>query len=108
MLSLVRTTVVLTPKAQDIKARHVNAFGLKKMLSAALYLFDRLSDGERIELVSQVTIDELQEKTKPSGTLSQAPMGAQASAAARTAATAAASAGTKRGGTRRGKKAKSA
>ncbi len=49
----IRTSVVLTAKAEGILQKHRNAFGLKKVLSVGLELFDALSDTEQKARVSE-------------------------------------------------------
>lgn len=51
MPSKIRTTVVLTKKAQKIKGQYGAALGLKGVLSVGLELFEGLSDTEKINRV---------------------------------------------------------
>lgn len=53
-----QTAINLTAQAQEIKNRVVQAFSLKMLVSAGFYLFDKLSDGEKIDLISRVSADE--------------------------------------------------
>lgn len=56
------TTIVLSQKATVIKTKYYNAFGLKNLISAGLYLFDGLSAEAQIDLCNQVAVDEAAEK----------------------------------------------
>lgn len=60
------TSFVLTPTAREIMSRHVNRYGKKKLLCAALYLFDRLDEREQGQLIDKVVADEKQAKNAES------------------------------------------
>ena len=59
MTDTIRTTVVLTKKAQAIKDHLSPALGVKGILSVGLEMFDKLSDAEKIRRVSQVISEDI-------------------------------------------------
>ena len=52
------TSVTFTPRGRQLQIKYVNAFGLKGLINAGLYLFDALSAEDQIALVSRVMAEE--------------------------------------------------
>lgn len=56
------TSIVLTKKAQMIKDRLVNIYGLKPIISAGLILLDQYSDKEKNKIIESVNLADRDEK----------------------------------------------
>jgi len=58
MANTKRTTVVLTESARKIKCHYAALYGVKKVLSAGLHLFDRLSDHDQKNWITWMAEEE--------------------------------------------------